>query len=137
MTQIQEATISELSSSCHISCLAGGDFSGSPYSHPQYSTYNESWRFPNPSLLGRYNPRLPTCVDEPCTDHFIGALPFRAPRRTLATSLNTLHNPGHRSFPSCHSTSCGILLCSIRSHRYALWSVQRRAMECRNGFNDK
>ncbi|XP_035515624.1 paired box protein Pax-5, partial [Morone saxatilis] len=28
-----------------------GDFSGSPYSHPQYSTYNESWRFPNPSLL--------------------------------------------------------------------------------------
>uniref|UniRef100_A0A8C6UT70 Paired box 5 n=1 Tax=Neogobius melanostomus TaxID=47308 RepID=A0A8C6UT70_9GOBI len=31
--------------------VAGGDFSGSPYSHPQYSTYNESWRFPNPSLL--------------------------------------------------------------------------------------
>ncbi|KAI4882194.1 hypothetical protein NFI96_008170 [Prochilodus magdalenae] len=29
----------------------GGEFSGSPYSHPQYSTYNESWRFPNPSLL--------------------------------------------------------------------------------------
>uniref|UniRef100_A0A8C6UNG3 Paired box 5 n=1 Tax=Neogobius melanostomus TaxID=47308 RepID=A0A8C6UNG3_9GOBI len=33
--------------------VAGGDFSGSPYSHPQYSTYNESWRFPNPSLLGK------------------------------------------------------------------------------------
>uniref|UniRef100_A0A3Q2T3A0 Paired box 5 n=1 Tax=Fundulus heteroclitus TaxID=8078 RepID=A0A3Q2T3A0_FUNHE len=32
--------------------VPGGDFSGSPYSHPQYSTYNESWRFPNPSLLG-------------------------------------------------------------------------------------
>lgn len=31
--------------------VPGGDFSGSPYSHPQYSTYNESWRFPNPSLL--------------------------------------------------------------------------------------
>ncbi|XP_042192456.1 paired box protein Pax-5 isoform X2 [Callorhinchus milii] len=29
----------------------GSDFSGSPYSHPQYSTYNESWRFPNPGLL--------------------------------------------------------------------------------------
>ncbi|XP_016111914.1 paired box protein Pax-5-like [Sinocyclocheilus grahami] len=28
-----------------------GDFSGSPYSHPQYSTYNEPWRFANPSLL--------------------------------------------------------------------------------------
>ncbi|KAK3507034.1 hypothetical protein QTP70_001219, partial [Hemibagrus guttatus] len=28
-----------------------GEFSGSPYSHPQYSTYNESWRFTNPSLL--------------------------------------------------------------------------------------
>ncbi|KAM9315336.1 paired box protein Pax-5 isoform 2-T2 [Pholidichthys leucotaenia] len=31
--------------------VPGGDFSGNPYSHPQYSTYNESWRFPNPSLL--------------------------------------------------------------------------------------
>nr|AAC34300.1 transcription factor [Takifugu rubripes] len=31
--------------------MVPGDFSGSPYSHPQYSTYNESWRFPNPSLL--------------------------------------------------------------------------------------
>ncbi|MBN3274564.1 PAX5 protein, partial [Polyodon spathula] len=29
----------------------GSDFSGSPYSHPQYSAYNESWRFPNPGLL--------------------------------------------------------------------------------------
>ncbi|CAH2293563.1 paired box Pax-5 isoform X1, partial [Pelobates cultripes] len=28
------------------------DFSGSPYSHPQYSSYNDSWRFPNPGLLG-------------------------------------------------------------------------------------
>ena len=35
-------------------CLSGGDFSGSPYSHPQYSTYNDSWRFPNPSLLGNH-----------------------------------------------------------------------------------
>ncbi|XP_006629973.1 paired box protein Pax-5 isoform X5 [Lepisosteus oculatus] len=32
--------------------VPGSDFSGSPYTHPQYSTYNESWRFPNPSLLG-------------------------------------------------------------------------------------
>uniref|UniRef100_A0A672MKW9 Paired box 5 n=1 Tax=Sinocyclocheilus grahami TaxID=75366 RepID=A0A672MKW9_SINGR len=24
-----------------------------PYSHPQYSTYNEPWRFANPSLLGK------------------------------------------------------------------------------------
>ncbi|XP_016421318.1 paired box protein Pax-5-like [Sinocyclocheilus rhinocerous] len=31
--------------------VSGGDFSGSPYSHPQYSTYNEPWRFANPSLL--------------------------------------------------------------------------------------
>ncbi|KAJ8336057.1 hypothetical protein SKAU_G00394000 [Synaphobranchus kaupii] len=31
---------------------ARGDFSSSPYSHPQYSTYNESWRFTNPGLLG-------------------------------------------------------------------------------------
>nr|XP_023674122.1 paired box protein Pax-5-like [Paramormyrops kingsleyae] len=32
--------------------VPGSDFSGSPYSHTQYSTYNESWRFTNPSLLG-------------------------------------------------------------------------------------
>ncbi|NXW35901.1 PAX5 protein, partial [Phaetusa simplex] len=32
--------------------VPGDEFSGSPYSHPQYSTYNDSWRFPNPGLLG-------------------------------------------------------------------------------------
>lgn len=43
-----------------VSCLslflppAGSEFSGSPYSHPQYSSYNDSWRFPNPGLLGEY-----------------------------------------------------------------------------------
>ncbi|KAG8454956.1 hypothetical protein GDO86_001249, partial [Hymenochirus boettgeri] len=31
--------------------VPGSDFSGSPYSHPQYSSYNDSWRFPNASLL--------------------------------------------------------------------------------------
>ncbi|XP_032873767.1 paired box protein Pax-5 isoform X3 [Amblyraja radiata] len=31
--------------------VPGGDFSGSPYSHPQYTTYNDSWRFPNAGLL--------------------------------------------------------------------------------------
>ncbi|KAM7385540.1 hypothetical protein PAMP_001621 [Pampus punctatissimus] len=44
----------------HVSCysqyasqpfIAGGDFSGNPYSHPQYTTYNEAWRFSNPALL--------------------------------------------------------------------------------------
>ncbi|KAG7461664.1 hypothetical protein MATL_G00193440 [Megalops atlanticus] len=43
--------------------VPGSDFSGSPYSHPQYSTYNESWRFPNPGLLvfqQDYGPRLGT-----------------------------------------------------------------------------
>lgn len=48
---------------CHLKsndflfCLClfhlGSEFSGSPYSHPQYSTYNDSWRFPNPGLLGK------------------------------------------------------------------------------------
>uniref|UniRef100_A0A4W2E996 Paired domain-containing protein n=1 Tax=Bos indicus x Bos taurus TaxID=30522 RepID=A0A4W2E996_BOBOX len=32
--------------------VTGSDFSGSPYSHPQYPSYNDSWRFPNPGLLG-------------------------------------------------------------------------------------
>uniref|UniRef100_A0A8C9TVP0 Paired box 5 n=1 Tax=Scleropages formosus TaxID=113540 RepID=A0A8C9TVP0_SCLFO len=31
--------------------VPGSDFSNGPYSHTQYSTYNESWRFPNPGLL--------------------------------------------------------------------------------------
>ncbi|XP_041042176.1 paired box protein Pax-5 isoform X1 [Carcharodon carcharias] len=31
--------------------VPGSDFSGSPYSHPQYTTYNDSWRFPNAGLL--------------------------------------------------------------------------------------
>ncbi|XP_044795980.1 paired box protein Pax-5 isoform X4 [Bubalus bubalis] len=32
--------------------VPGSDFSGNPYSHPQYPSYNDSWRFPNPGLLG-------------------------------------------------------------------------------------
>uniref|UniRef100_A0A8C8RIZ6 Paired box 5 n=1 Tax=Pelusios castaneus TaxID=367368 RepID=A0A8C8RIZ6_9SAUR len=35
--------------------VTGSEFSGSPYSHPQYSTYNDSWRFPNPGLLGEFS----------------------------------------------------------------------------------
>ncbi|XP_042624982.1 paired box protein Pax-2a-like isoform X2 [Cyprinus carpio] len=31
--------------------VPGSDFSGNPYSHPQYTTYNEAWRFSNPALL--------------------------------------------------------------------------------------
>uniref|UniRef100_A0A8C6L6E0 Paired box 2a n=1 Tax=Nothobranchius furzeri TaxID=105023 RepID=A0A8C6L6E0_NOTFU len=31
--------------------VPGGDFSGNPYSHPQYTTYNDAWRFSNPALL--------------------------------------------------------------------------------------
>ncbi|XP_024916924.1 paired box protein Pax-2a isoform X9 [Cynoglossus semilaevis] len=41
--------------------VPGGDFSGNPYSHPQYSAYNEAWRFSNPALLMPHPvaPRLP------------------------------------------------------------------------------
>ncbi|KAK5615075.1 Paired box protein Pax-2a, partial [Crenichthys baileyi] len=41
--------------------VPGGDFSGNPYSHPQYTTYNEAWRFSNPALLMPHPvaPRLP------------------------------------------------------------------------------
>ncbi|XP_014340494.1 paired box protein Pax-2a isoform X1 [Latimeria chalumnae] len=36
----------------HFYCfLAGSEFSGNPYTHPQYTTYNEAWRFSNPALL--------------------------------------------------------------------------------------
>lgn len=32
----------------------GSEFSGNPYSHPQYTAYNEAWRFSNPALLSEY-----------------------------------------------------------------------------------
>ncbi|KAG7257562.1 hypothetical protein CRUP_037423 [Coryphaenoides rupestris] len=37
------------------------EFSGNPYSHPQYTSYNEAWRFSNPALLmpHREAPPLP------------------------------------------------------------------------------
>lgn len=63
------------SGDCHLKsndlwfCLClfnlGSEFSGSPYSHPQYSTYNDSWRFPNPGLLGKCSP-LPREVSARC-----------------------------------------------------------------------
>ncbi|XP_075466833.1 paired box protein Pax-2 isoform X9 [Ascaphus truei] len=31
--------------------VPGSEFSGNPYSHPQYTPYNEAWRFSNPALL--------------------------------------------------------------------------------------
>ncbi|XP_015201932.1 paired box protein Pax-2a isoform X6 [Lepisosteus oculatus] len=31
--------------------VPGSEFSGNPYTHPQYTTYNEAWRFSNPALL--------------------------------------------------------------------------------------
>uniref|UniRef100_A0A4W2FJX7 Paired box 2 n=1 Tax=Bos indicus x Bos taurus TaxID=30522 RepID=A0A4W2FJX7_BOBOX len=31
--------------------VTGSEFSGNPYSHPQYTAYNEAWRFSNPALL--------------------------------------------------------------------------------------
>uniref|UniRef100_A0A3B4CZE6 Paired domain-containing protein n=1 Tax=Pygocentrus nattereri TaxID=42514 RepID=A0A3B4CZE6_PYGNA len=34
--------------------VPGSEFSGNPYSHPQYTTYNEAWRFSNPALLSEY-----------------------------------------------------------------------------------
>lgn len=38
---------------------AGSEFSGNPYSHPQYTAYNEAWRFSNPALLSEYATRHP------------------------------------------------------------------------------
>eukprot|EP00073_Rattus_norvegicus_P034384 XP_008758626.1 PREDICTED: paired box protein Pax-2 isoform X1 [Rattus norvegicus] len=34
--------------------VPGSEFSGNPYSHPQYTAYNEAWRFSNPALLSEY-----------------------------------------------------------------------------------
>ncbi|XP_054454469.1 paired box protein Pax-2a-like isoform X2 [Anoplopoma fimbria] len=41
--------------------VPGSEFSGNPYSHPQYTTYNDAWRFSNPALLmlHREAPPLP------------------------------------------------------------------------------
>ncbi|XP_077115298.1 paired box protein Pax-2 isoform X14 [Ranitomeya variabilis] len=35
----------------HCRTGSGSEFSGNPYSHHQYTTYNEAWRFSNPALL--------------------------------------------------------------------------------------
>lgn len=43
--------------------LPGSEFSGNPYSHPQYTTYNEAWRFSNPALLSEY--LFPTARPQP------------------------------------------------------------------------
>ncbi|ELW49361.1 Paired box protein Pax-2a [Tupaia chinensis] len=39
--------------------VPGSEFSGNPYSHPQYTAYNEAWRFSNPALLSEYAHWLP------------------------------------------------------------------------------
>ncbi|XP_058882390.1 paired box protein Pax-2a-like isoform X6 [Acipenser ruthenus] len=41
--------------------VPGSEFSGNPYSHPQYTPYNEAWRFSNPALLMQHlgAPHLP------------------------------------------------------------------------------
>uniref|UniRef100_A0A672L9L8 Paired-box protein 2 C-terminal domain-containing protein n=1 Tax=Sinocyclocheilus grahami TaxID=75366 RepID=A0A672L9L8_SINGR len=36
--------------------VPGSEFSGNPYSHPQYTTYNEAWRFSNPAILSECLP---------------------------------------------------------------------------------
>nr|XP_061793906.1 paired box protein Pax-2a isoform X2 [Nerophis lumbriciformis] len=56
--------------------VPGGDFSGNPYSHPQYTTYNEAWRFSNPALL----------MPQPVAQH----LPL-LPLPTTATSYHGDH----------------------------------------------
>lgn len=77
-----------------LSSVSGGDFSGSPYSHPQYSTYNESWRFPNPSLLGRCAPYLsmqPYLWINNCINEFHFIPPHIPVPAFLIHSCNTLY----------------------------------------------
>uniref|UniRef100_A0A8C4QQC8 Paired box 2 n=1 Tax=Eptatretus burgeri TaxID=7764 RepID=A0A8C4QQC8_EPTBU len=40
------------SSSGIASMVPGSEFPTNPYSHPQYTAYNEAWRFTNPGILG-------------------------------------------------------------------------------------
>ncbi|XP_061421254.1 paired box protein Pax-2a-like isoform X5 [Lethenteron reissneri] len=39
------------SSSSLAGMVPGSEFPGNPYSHPQYTAYNDAWRFTNPGLL--------------------------------------------------------------------------------------
>uniref|UniRef100_A0AAV2LEP6 Paired domain-containing protein n=1 Tax=Knipowitschia caucasica TaxID=637954 RepID=A0AAV2LEP6_KNICA len=52
--------------------VPGSEFSGNPYSHPQYTTYNEAWRFSNPALLMPHREaRLPLLpLPTTATDHY-------------------------------------------------------------------
>uniref|UniRef100_A0A4W2C0T1 Paired box 2 n=1 Tax=Bos indicus x Bos taurus TaxID=30522 RepID=A0A4W2C0T1_BOBOX len=51
--------------------VPGSEFSGNPYSHPQYTAYNEAWRFSNPALLSEYRHlagrRLSVSVRQPAS----------------------------------------------------------------------
>ncbi|KAK7919054.1 hypothetical protein WMY93_010338 [Mugilogobius chulae] len=54
--------------------VPGSEFSGNPYTHPQYTTYNEAWRFSNPALLmprreARALPLLPLSTN--ATDPYV------------------------------------------------------------------
>ncbi|XP_077786815.1 paired box protein Pax-2 isoform X14 [Podarcis muralis] len=49
--------------------VPGSEFSGNPYSHPQYTTYNEAWRFSNPALLSWLNKALVSLPFHPKNDH--------------------------------------------------------------------
>ncbi|XP_053243931.1 paired box protein Pax-2 isoform X16 [Podarcis raffonei] len=48
--------------------VPGSEFSGNPYSHPQYTTYNEAWRFSNPALLSWLNKALVSLPFHPKND---------------------------------------------------------------------
>lgn len=88
--------------------LPGGDFSGSPYSHPQYSTYNESWRFPNPSLLGR------------CLPH-VSAAPSSADQNWINNCINEFHFiPPHIPVPTSLMRSCNMLYLSCSAVHFSI-----------------
>ncbi|XP_036815843.1 paired box protein Pax-2a isoform X3 [Oncorhynchus mykiss] len=76
--------------------VPGSEFTGNPYSHPQYTTYNEAWRFSNPALLMPH-PEVP--------DHLL------LPRHMTATSYHGnqinhhhhhLHHDYNHGFGSVH-----------------------------------
>uniref|UniRef100_A0A8D0GV24 Paired box 5 n=1 Tax=Sphenodon punctatus TaxID=8508 RepID=A0A8D0GV24_SPHPU len=75
--------------------VTGSEFSGSPYSHPQYSTYNDSWRFPNPGLEEGGPHSAARGEGEPCRCMSPHPLPSLGHRHVcLAARLNPAHGEG-------------------------------------------
>ncbi|EGW04246.1 Paired box protein Pax-2 [Cricetulus griseus] len=99
--------------------VPGSEFSGNPYSHPQYTAYNEAWRFSNPALLSEYATWLASGLAARLPAHQLwhsGSFGTRFPLWTTPTLgagmsqgdrlVTAAQGPGDPSRAPAHPVSC-------------------------------